>query len=77
MLYSPMHVIQLKHFIETKLKGNNMMPSPEKFRQILDDFHVEPDLIDEMYQGFCQDGIKNKQENKDRLFHAGAGSDES
>ena len=28
------------------------MPSPEKFREILDDFHVGQEIIDDMYRGF-------------------------
>ena len=28
------------------------MPSPEKFRETLDDFKVSQDVIDEMYQNF-------------------------
>lgn len=28
------------------------MPSPEKFRETLNDFHVSQDIIDEKYCGF-------------------------
>ena len=34
------------------------MPSPEKFRETLDDFKIGQNIIDEMYQGF--DGIVSK-----------------
>ena len=38
------------------------MPSPEKFRETLDDFKVSRDIIDEMYVGF--DGIVSKTNKK-------------
>ena len=38
------------------------MPSPEKFRETLDDFKVGRNIIDEMYQGF--DGIVSKTNKK-------------
>lgn len=38
------------------------MPSPEKFRETLDDFRVSQDIIDEIYQGF--DGIVSKTNKK-------------
>ena len=38
------------------------MPSPEKFRETLDDFEVGQSIIDEMYQGF--DGIVSKTNKK-------------
>ena len=38
------------------------MPSPEKFRETLDDFKVGQDIIDEMYAGF--DGIVSKTNKK-------------
>ena len=59
MLYSPMYAIQVKYLIEAELKGRDAIPSPGKFRQTLDDFHIEQDLIDEMYQGFGK--LESKQ----------------
>lgn len=38
------------------------MPSPEKFRETLDDFKIGQNIIDEMYQGF--DGIVSKTNKK-------------
>ena len=40
------------------------MPSPEKFRETLDDFKVGQDVIDEMYAGF---GNLESKTNKKRL----------
>ena len=68
MLHSLMHAIQVKYLIEAELKGNNAMPSPEKFRQTLDDFHVEPGLIDEMYQGFGKLESKTNEKIKTAFF---------
>ena len=32
------------------------MPSPEKFRETIDDFKVDQNIIDEMVQGFDGNG---------------------
>ena len=68
MLHSLMHVIQVKYLIEAELKGNDAMPSPEKFRQTLDDFNVEPALIDEMNQGFGKLESKTNKKIKTAFF---------
>lgn len=44
------------------------MPSPEKFRQTLDDFHVEQGLINEMYQGFGKLESKTNKKIKTAFF---------
>ena len=54
--------------MKAELKGNNAMPSPEKFRQTLDAFHVEPDLIDEIYQGFGKLESKTNKNIKTAFF---------
>ena len=63
-----MHAIQVKYLIEAELKGSGAMPSPEKFRQTLDDFHVEQGLIDEMYQGFGRLESKTNKKIKTAFF---------
>jgi len=44
------------------------MLSPEKFMQTLDDFHVEPGLIDDMYQGFGKLESKTNKKIKTAFF---------
>lgn len=38
------------------------MPSPEKFRETLDEFQVNQDIIDEIYNGF--DSLVSKTNKK-------------
>ncbi len=44
------------------------MPSPEKFRETLDDFKVGQDVIDEMYQGFGKLESKANKKIKSAFF---------
>ncbi len=44
------------------------MPSPEKFRETLDDFKVGQDVIDEMYQGFDKLESKTNKKIKSAFF---------
>ena len=44
------------------------MPSPEKFRETLDDFKVAQDVIDEMYQGFGKLESKTNKKIKSAFF---------
>lgn len=44
------------------------MPSPEKFRKTLDDFHVEQEIIDEMYRGFDILTSKTNKKIKSAFF---------
>jgi hypothetical protein len=44
------------------------MPSPEKFRETLDDFHVSKDIIDEMYYGFGELESKTSKKIKSAFF---------
>jgi hypothetical protein len=49
-------------------KGNDVMPSPEKFRETLDDFHVEKEIMDEMYRGFDKLISKTNKKIKSAFF---------
>lgn len=44
------------------------MPSPEKFRQTLDDFEVKTEIIDEMYCGFGTLRSKTNKKIKSEFF---------
>lgn len=44
------------------------MPSPEKFRQTLDDFEVKTEIIDEMYCGFGTLRSKTSKKIKSEFF---------
>ena len=44
------------------------MPSPEKFRETLDDFKVSQDVIDEMYQNFGKLESKTNKKIKSAFF---------
>lgn len=44
------------------------MPSPEKFREILDDFHVGQEIIDDMYRGFDKLVSKTNKKIKSAFF---------
>ena len=44
------------------------MPSPEKFRQTLDDFNVPTEIIDEMYSGFGELVSRTKKPVKSAFF---------
>ena len=44
------------------------MPSPEKFRETLDDFEVDQNIIDEMYEGFDKLVSKTNKKIKSAFF---------
>lgn len=44
------------------------MPSPEKFRETLDDYHVSQDIIDEMYDGVGELRTKTNKKIKSAFF---------
>ncbi len=44
------------------------MPSPEKFRETMDDFHVEQEIIDEMYRGFDELESRANKKIKSAFF---------